>query len=123
MAVLIETAADIPAAQTPPFERFDAGFSSEPYSVEHICQAVGNGGLVGMGAGFPTRVKIEPNPAMLKEILLINGCECEPFITCDYRLMLEGTWQVLAGIRLALACGVEKVRIGIEDNKPLAIGE
>ncbi|NLK42220.1 MAG: electron transport complex subunit RsxC [Planctomycetes bacterium] len=124
MAVLIETAADSPAAQTPPFERFDAGFSAEPYSVEHICQAVGNGGLVGMGgAGFPTRVKIEPNPAMLKEILLINGCECEPFITCDYRLMLEGTWQVLAGIRLAAkACGVEKVRIGIEDNKPLAIG-
>jgi electron transport complex protein RnfC len=74
------------------------------------------------GAGFPTRVKIEPNPAMPKEILLINACECEPFITCDYRVMLEWKWQFLAGVRLAArASGCEKVRIGIEDNKPRAI--
>ena len=123
-AILIETDPDSVAESKPPFDRFDSGFSTEPYSVEQICKAVHDGGLVGMGgAGFPTRVKIEPNPAMPKEILLINGCECEPFITCDYRLMLEGTWQVLAGIRLAAkACGVEKVRIGIEDNKPQAVG-
>ncbi|MHC5083435.1 MAG: electron transport complex subunit RsxC, partial [Planctomycetota bacterium] len=80
-------------------------------------------GIVGMGgAGFPTRVKIEPNPAMPKEILIINACECEPFITCDYRVMLEWTWQVIAGIRLAAhAAGVKQIRIGIEDNKPKAI--
>ena len=101
-AVLIETAAEGRAPQSPAFDQFDSAFSTEPFSVERICSAVNDGGLVGMGgAGFPTRVKIEPNPAMPKEILVINGCECEPFITCDYRLMLEGSWQVLAGIRLA----------------------
>jgi electron transport complex protein RnfC len=85
--------------------------------------AVHNAGLVGMGgAGFPTRVKIEPNPAMPKELLLINGCECEPFITCDYRIMLEWTWQILAGVRLAAkASGVNSIFIAIEDNKPAAI--
>ena len=61
------------------------------------------------GAGFPTRVKIEPNPAMPKEDSLINACECEPFITCDYRVMLEWTWQFLAGVRLAAkAAGCER---------------
>jgi electron transport complex protein RnfC len=74
------------------------------------------------GAGFPTRVKIEPNPRLEKEILIVNGCECEPYITCDYRLMLEWTNQVLAGIKLARkASGCKKVFIGIEDNKPEAI--
>ena len=123
LAVLIETAAEGNAPQTPGFDKFDAAFSTEPFSTAQICGAVNDGGLVGMGgAGFPTRVKIEPNPAMPKEILVINGCECEPFITCDYRLMLEGTWQVLAGMRLAAkASGVEMIRIGIEDNKPRAI--
>jgi electron transport complex protein RnfC len=85
--------------------------------------AVHEAGVVGMGgAGFPTRVKIEPNPAMPKDTLLINACECEPFITCDYRVMLEWTWQFLAGVRLAArAFDAEKVYIGIEDNKPEAI--
>jgi electron transport complex protein RnfC len=123
LAVLIETAAEGNAPQMPSFDKFDAAFSTEPFSTAQICGAVNDGGLVGMGgAGFPSRVKIEPNPAMPKEILVINGCECEPFITCDYRLMLEGTWQVLAGMRLAAkASGVEMIRIGIEDNKPRAI--
>jgi len=76
---------------------------------------------VGMGgAGFPTRIKIDPAPP--KEILIINGCECEPFITCDYRLMLEWTNKIAAGIRLAgKASGCKRVIIAIEDNKPKAI--
>lgn len=125
MAMIIEADAGGNTPQAPAFEKFDHQFSTEPYSVEKICSAVNDGGLVGMGgAGFPTRVKIEPNPAMPKEVLVINGCECEPFITCDYRLMIEGTWQVLAGIQLAAkASGVDKICIGIEDNKPLAIGK
>lgn len=123
LAVLIDTDADN-APVLPAFDRFNSTFSTEAFTTEQICNAINNAGLVGMGgAGFPTRVKIEPNPAMPKEILIINGCECEPFITCDYRLMMEASWQVLAGIRLAAkAAGVEKIRIGIEDNKPLAIG-
>jgi electron transport complex protein RnfC len=73
------------------------------------------------GAGFPTRVKIEPNPRLPKETLIINGCECEPYITCDYRIMLEWTRQIIAGVRLAKkASGCSQAFIGIEDNKPQA---
>jgi len=100
-------------------EDFDEG----KYSPEQICDAVRKAGIVGMGgAGFPTRVKIEPDPRMPKEIMIINGCECEPYITCDYRIMLERTSQIIAGIKLARkASGCSKVLIGIEDNKPEAI--
>jgi electron transport complex protein RnfC len=99
------------------------GFDEGNYSAEQICEAVRNAGIVGMGgAGFPTRVKIEPNPRLPKDALIINGCECEPYITCDYRVMLEWTSQVIAGIKLARkASGCSKVFIGIEDNKPQAI--
>lgn len=121
-AVIIDTAEDNTPKQ-PVNARFDKGFNPETYTVEAICKAVNDAGIVGMGgAGFPTRVKIEPNPAMPKEVLIINACECEPFITCDFRVMMEWTWQMLAGIRLAAkAAGVDKTRIGIEDNKPEAI--
>lgn len=98
-------------------------FDENNYSSEQICDAVRQAGIVGMGgAGFPTRVKIEPNPRLPKETLIINGCECEPYITCDYRIMLEWTDQIIAGIKLARkASGCSKVFIGIEDNKPEAI--
>jgi len=101
----------------------DEDFDVSNYSIERICEAVRGAGIVGMGgAGFPTRVKIEPNPRLPKEALIINGCECEPYITCDYRVMLEWTSQVIAGIKLARkASGCSKVFIGIEDNKPRAI--
>jgi electron transport complex protein RnfC len=101
----------------------DDGFDENKYSAEQICQAVRNAGIVGMGgAGFPTRVKIEPNPQTPKDTLIINGCECEPYITCDYRVMLEWTSQIIAGAKLARkASGCSKVFIGIEDNKPQAI--
>jgi len=103
--------------------KLDDDFDVRSYSVEQICEAVRGAGIVGMGgAGFPTRVKIEPNPRLPKEVLIINGCECEPYITCDYRVMLEWTSQVIAGIKLARkASGCSKVFIGIEDNKPQAI--
>ncbi len=98
-------------------------FDENSYSAEQICDAVRQAGIVGMGgAGFPTRVKIEPNPRLPKETLIINGCECCPYITCDYRIMLEWTNQIVAGIKLARrASGCSKVFIGIEDNKPEAI--
>ena len=98
-------------------------FDENNYSAEEICDAVRQAGIVGMGgAGFPTRVKIEPNPRLPKETLIINGCECEPYITCDYRIMVEWTSQIIAGIKLARkASGCSRVFIGIEDNKPRAI--
>ncbi|HUV67867.1 MAG TPA: RnfABCDGE type electron transport complex subunit C, partial [Sedimentisphaerales bacterium] len=98
---------------------FDAG----KYAAEQICEAVREAGIVGMGgAGFPTRVKIEPNPRLPKETLIVNGCECEPYITCDYRIMLEWTSQIIAGVKLARrASGCSRAFIAIEDNKPQAI--
>jgi len=110
-------------AKQPVFSKFTSGFDEGRYSVEEICAAVREAGLVGMGgAGFPTRVKIEPNPRLPKETLIINGCECEPYITCAYRIMLEWTDQIIAGIKLAKkASGCSEVFIGIEDNKPRAI--
>jgi electron transport complex protein RnfC len=123
MGIVIDVDPENKVPKQPVCDRFDASFNPNQFTVEKICMAVNDAGLVGMGgAGFPTRVKIEPNPAMPKEILLINACECEPFITCDYRVMLEWTWQFLAGVRLAArASGCQTVRIGIEDNKPEAI--
>jgi len=99
------------------------GFDEKNYSSEQICEAVRQAGIVGMGgAGFPTRVKIEPNPRLPKDTIIINGCECEPYITCDYRLMLECTDQIIAGIKLAKkASGCSRVFVAIEDNKPEAI--
>lgn len=75
-------------------------------------------GIVGMGgAGFPTAVKLSPRTSV--DTLVINAAECEPYLTCDYRLMLERTEDVAAGIRLlAKALGVQTIAVGIEANKP-----
>ena len=112
-----------PAPPSLPSFDLPTDFDPARYKPDEICEAVRDAGLVGMGgAGFPTSVKIQPDAKPPKHTLLVNGCECEPYITCDYRIMLEWTDQVLAGIRLAQrACGASKVFIGIEDNKPKAI--
>ena len=103
--------------------RLKDDFDEKNYSAGQICEAVRQAGIVGMGgAGFPTRVKIEPNPRLPKETLIINGCECEPYITCDYRIMLELTGKIIAGVKLARkASGCSRTIIAIEDNKPEAI--
>jgi len=120
-AIVIEALPDNPTKRS----GLDLGgdFDESRYSAEQICQAVREAGIVGMGgAGFPTRVKIEPDPQVPKETLIINGCECEPYITCDYRIMLEWTDQIVAGVKLAgKASGCSQVFIAIEDNKPKAI--
>jgi len=122
-AVIIEAGTENNPPKQPACEKFTSSFDEGKYSVEQICIAVREGGIVGMGgAGFPTRVKIEPNPKQPKEILIINGCECEPYITCDYRIMLEWTNQIITGVKLAKkATGCSQVFIGIEDNKRWAI--
>lgn len=123
MGVVIDADPENNEVKQPVNNQFDKEFDPNAYTVDQICKAVQEAGIVGMGgAGFPTRVKIEPNPAMPRDILVVNACECEPFITCDYRVMLEWTWQMMAGIRLAAkAAGCKTIRIGIEDNKPQAI--
>lgn len=81
------------------------------------------GGIVGMGgAAFPTHVKLTPNEKKPIDTVLINGSECEPYLTADYRVMLEYPQPVLiGGILVALACGAKSVFYCIEDNKPEAI--
>jgi Na+-translocating ferredoxin:NAD+ oxidoreductase subunit C len=88
-----------------------------------IVQKIQDAGIVGMGgATFPTHVKLVPPKGMKAEMLLINGVECEPYLTSDHRLMLEKTDEILVGTTLLMkAMGVEKAIIGIENNKPDAI--
>lgn len=120
-AVIIDTAPDNQVRQGS-FQLKD-NFDTDKYSEKEICEAIREAGLVGMGgAGFPTRVKIEPNPKSPKTTMIINGCECEPYITCDYRIMLEWTRQIIVGAKLAQkASGCKEVFFAIEDNKPYAI--
>jgi len=122
-AIVIETQPENSFTNQPRPDRFTKDFDPGRYSVRQICDAVRQAGIVGMGgAGFPTRVKIEPNPRLPKRTMVINGCECEPYMTCDYRIMLEWTNQIIAGIKLARkTTGCSQVFIGIEDNKPEAI--
>ena len=77
------------------------------------------GGMVGLGgAAFPTHVKVSPPPGKKIDSLIVNGAECEPYLTCDHRVMLERTELVLWGVRiLARSCGAGRVYVGIEENK------
>lgn len=94
----------------------DIDFSAAETFKDRIQQA----GIVGMGgAAFPTHVKLSPPPDNPVDALVINGAECEPYLTADYRLMLEYPREVLQGIKaLQLVLGVDTVMVGIEDNKP-----
>jgi len=121
LAVVIEALPNDPTKRS--HFTLPGDFDENKYPPGKICEAVREAGIVGMGgAGFPTRVKIEPDPRMPKETLIVNGCECEPYITCDYRIMLEWTSQIIAGVKLARrASGCSRAFIAIEDNKPQAI--
>ena len=90
---------------------------------EEIINAVKEAGIVGMGgAAFPTAVKMSPPPDKAIDALIINGCECEPYLTCDHRIMLEMPEEILQGVKLLMkALSVEKGYICIEDNKDDAI--
>ncbi len=90
---------------------------------EEIVNRVKYAGVVGMGgACFPTHVKLMPPPGATAECVIINGVECEPYITSDYRLMIEKADQLIEGLKILMAAvKVNKGYIGIEDNKPAAI--
>lgn len=93
----------------------------DPFSLapETICQIVREAGIVGLGgAAFPTSVKLSPPKDKPIDTVIINGCECEPVLTADYRIMLEHTGDILKGAELIRkATGAERTIIGIEDNK------
>ncbi|MCM8800848.1 MAG: electron transport complex subunit RsxC [Candidatus Omnitrophica bacterium] len=88
---------------------------------EEIRGIVFEAGIVGMGgAGFPTHIKLNPPKSI--DTLIINGAECEPYLTGDYRLMVEKTKEILKGIELISRClRAKDVFIAIEDDKPEAI--
>lgn len=90
---------------------------------KEIIERVRLAGLVGQGgAAFPTFIKLSPPEGKKIDYVILNGCECEPYLTRDYRLMLEKAEDVVVGLSLIMkAVGVEKGIIGIEDNKPDAI--
>ena len=90
---------------------------------EAIVEKVKNAGITGMGgAGFPTFIKLCPPPTAKAECVIINAVECEPYITADYRLMMEHAQEIIVGLELLMkAAKVDKGYIGIEDNKPAAI--
>lgn len=92
-------------------------------SAEDIVDIIKKAGIVGLGgAGFPTGVKVSPKNANNIDTVIINGSECEPYLTSDYRLMLERSEEIIKGIKAVLkALPNAKAVIGIENNKPEAI--
>jgi electron transport complex protein RnfC len=90
---------------------------------DEVVRRVKMAGVTGMGgAGFPTHVKLTPPPTATAECVIINAVECEPYITADYRLMMEKTDEILEGLELLMmAVKVTVGYIGIETNKPTAI--
>lgn len=92
-------------------------------SKDEILAIIKEAGLTGMGgAGFPTHVKLSPPKDKQVDCLIINGAECEPYLTADHRIMLERPEDVILGVKAAKkALNVEKCYIAIEKNKPDAI--
>ena len=90
---------------------------------DDFIKAVRDSGLVGLGgASFPTHVKFNPDNLDDCDTLIVNGAECEPFITSDHRNMLERTEDIVSGIELTMKyLGLKKCYVGIESNKPDAI--
>jgi electron transport complex protein RnfC len=92
-------------------------------SPKEIKDIIKEAGIVGMGgAGFPTHVKLSPPPEEKIDTIILNGAECEPYLTADHRLMLENPEDIVYGLRAMMkAVEVDKAYIGIENNKPDAI--
>ncbi len=92
-------------------------------SPKEVLWLIREGGLVGLGgAGFPTHVKLAPPEDTKIDILIVNGAECEPFITADHRRMIEDTEDIIEGVKVAMfVLGINKACIGIETNKRDAI--
>ncbi len=90
---------------------------------EQLRELVFEAGIVGMGgAGFPSFIKLNPGEEKKIKTLILNGAECEPYITCDDMLMREQADNIIAGVRIMLhTLQAERCLIGIEDNKPEAI--
>jgi electron transport complex protein RnfC len=104
-------------------ENIKPGKNYNEFSREEILTTIREAGIVGLGgAGFPTHVKLSPPPGKNVDIVIVNGSECEPYLTTDNRVMIEESDRVVTGLQIILktlpnARGI----IAIEDNKPEAI--
>ena len=100
-------------------------FSGNPdeLSKDEIIKIIEEAGIVVMGgAGFPTNVKLSPKNADIIDSIIVNGAECEPYLTSDYRRMVEQTDKLVKGLKIVLKIFPDaKGYFGIEDNKPEAI--
>jgi H+/Na+-translocating ferredoxin:NAD+ oxidoreductase subunit C len=115
--VVITTDAEQPEFVKQPGKELDS------YSEDEVRAIAREAGLVGMGgAAFPTHVKLAPPKDKPVDAVIINACECEPFLTCDHRLMLERSTDLVQGLKLLLkAVGAKKGIVGIEANKMDAV--
>ena len=120
-AVILDTTAELPA-DLPAAEPL-APLDGRSASREDLLKRVEEAGICGMGgAGFPTNVKLNPPPGKRCEYLILNGAECEPYLTADYRVMLERPDRIRAGVEIMRRIlGMPAVRIAVEANKPEAI--
>ena len=107
----------------PEIDRTDKIEHNIALTKEEIVKAIAAAGIVGMGgATFPTQVKLTPPPGNKAEILIINGVECEPYLTADHRVMLEKAEEIIIGVQVLMkATDVKRAIIGIENNKKDAI--
>ena len=112
---------DSDGADTPDDSIRERDYSS--FTAEQLVETIRLAGVVGLGgAAFPTFFKLSPPKEKPIDTLLINGCECEPFLTADHRLMLEQPAEIVEGASImAQALGAKNVCIVIEDNKPDAV--
>ena len=97
--------------------------SAKELSPKEIIALVREAGIVGMGgAGFPTHVKLSPPPEKKITHIILNGAECEPYLTSDHRVMMETPDEVLSGLSAVMKIfSLDRAYVGIEDNKPEAI--
>jgi electron transport complex protein RnfC len=104
-------------------DRSDTIVRNVTLSKEEILKKIADSGLVGLGgAAFPSHVKLSPPPGKTAEYLVINAAECEPYLTSDYRVMMEHAEELMIGVKILMkAAGVATAYIGVEINKPDAI--
>ncbi len=121
LSVVIETGPEQPPQK--PWKEIISPLEINRYEPSAILDAIRKAGIVGQGgAAFPTAVKLTQNPKKPVDTVIINGCECEPYLTSDHRLMVEAPQPIIAGLQLAMkAAGAARGIIAIEDNKPEAI--
>ncbi len=99
--------------------RYESHRDVDAMPPEALVQAVQEAGMVGLGgAAFPSHVKLLPPEGKSIDTVVVNGCECEPYLTCDHRVMLEQSERLIRGIRMVIkATGASRAIIGVEDNK------